>query len=105
MPGGKAKKKPAGKGGKDDDNGGGAGAAPAGEGDEVDEEETEAKPKKGKGKKGKGKGGKSSKFQGDLFSESAMENAYYVCHNIQDVLKSRGFAWPEGQKKKKKGKK
>ncbi|KAG5675516.1 hypothetical protein PVAND_005412 [Polypedilum vanderplanki] len=56
-----------------------------------------------KGKKGKkGKAGKSSKFQGDIFSEAAMENAYYVCHNLMDVLKARGFAWPEGQKKKKK---
>ncbi|XP_070500669.1 small lysine-rich protein 1 [Chironomus tepperi] len=59
-----------------------------------------------KGKKGKkGKAGKSSKFQGDIFSEAAMENAYYVCHNLMDVLKARGFAWPESQKKKKKGKK
>jgi hypothetical protein len=41
------------------------------------------KAKKGK----KGKAGKSSKFQGDIFSEAAMENAYYVCHNLMDVLK------------------
>ncbi|TMW52265.1 hypothetical protein DOY81_002668 [Sarcophaga bullata] len=40
----------------------------------------------------------------DIFNDAAMENAYYVCHNVQDVLKSRGFAWPDGQKKKKKGK-
>lgn len=41
-----------------------------------------------KGKKGKkGKAGKSSKFQGDILSEAAMENAYYVCHNLMDVLK------------------
>ncbi|XP_058445002.1 small lysine-rich protein 1 [Malaya genurostris] len=105
MPG-KGKKKPAGKGGKDsgDKNADSANVG-GGEDDEADEEEAEVKPKKGRGKKGKGKGGKSSKFQGDLFSEAAMENAYYVCHNIQDVLKSRGFAWPDGQKKKKKGKK
>lgn len=71
---------------------------------------------------------KGSKFQGDIFSEAATENAYYVCHNVQvgdkvplkvsdliqtqfysspsqDVLKSRGFAWPDAQKKKKKGRK
>jgi hypothetical protein len=38
-----------------------------------------------KGKKGKA--GKAGKFQGDIFSEAAMENAYYVCHNLMDVLK------------------
>lgn len=40
--------------------------------------------KKGKAKKGKKGGGsaKSSKFQGDMLSESAMENAYLVCHNV-----------------------
>lgn len=43
--------------------------------------------KKGKGKGKKGKAGKSSKFQGDILSEAAMENAYYVCHNLMDVLK------------------
>lgn len=92
--GGKGKKKPAGKpgakeagdkspGGSAGGGGGGSSAGGGGEDDEVDEEESEAKPKKGKGKKGKGKGKGSSKFQGDLFSEAAMENAYYVCHNIQ----------------------
>uniref|UniRef100_A0A182QI81 Small lysine-rich protein 1 n=1 Tax=Anopheles farauti TaxID=69004 RepID=A0A182QI81_9DIPT len=109
--GGKGKKK---KGAKDSSGTGGGAAGGGGSGtpakekpeaEEGDEEDGEAKPKKGKGKKGKGKGGKSSKFQGDIFNEAAMENAYYICHNIQDVLKSRGFAWPEGQKKKKKGKK
>ncbi|XP_035781553.1 small lysine-rich protein 1-like [Anopheles albimanus] len=104
--GGKGKKKKSGKeagaGGEKARNGG---AKEAAKPDEAEEEDEEAKPKKGKAKKGKGKGGKSSKFQGDIFNEAAMENAYYICHNIQDVLKSRGFAWPEGQKKKKKGKK
>ncbi|XP_058834254.1 small lysine-rich protein 1 [Topomyia yanbarensis] len=104
MPG-KGKKKATGKGGKDPADKSSGASGGGGEDDEADEEEAEVKPKKGRGKKGKGKGGKSSKFQGDLFSEAAMENAYYVCHNIQDVLKSRGFAWPDGQKKKKKGKK
>lgn len=41
----------------------------------------------------------------DIFNEHAMDNAYYTCHNIQDVLKCRGFPWPDAQKKKKKGKK
>ncbi|XP_011292316.1 small lysine-rich protein 1 [Musca domestica] len=61
------------------------------------------------GDKKKKEGGKkkssSSKSIGcDIFNDAAMDNAYYVCHNVQDVLKSRGFAWSDGQKKKKKGK-
>ncbi|XP_075144637.1 small lysine-rich protein 1 [Haematobia irritans] len=63
--------------------------------------EGEEKKKKEGGKK-KGSSGKS--IGCDIFNDAAMENAYYVCHNVQDVLKSRGFAWPDGQKKKKKGK-
>lgn len=43
---------------------------------------------------------KGSKFQGDIFNEGAMENAYVVCHNVQDLLKVRGFPWPEAKKKK-----
>lgn len=44
--------------------------------------------KKGGGKKkkaggGGGGSGKSSKIQGDIFSEGAMENAYLLCHNVQ----------------------
>ncbi|XP_023288756.1 small lysine-rich protein 1 [Orussus abietinus] len=72
---------------------------------------------KGKGKK-KGKNGSGSKktsrgsksagkarFAMDIFNEEVMENAYYLCHNIMDVLSCRGFPWPDAQKKKKKGKK
>lgn len=72
-------------------------------GGENAEENGNGKKKKGKGKKGGGKG-KSSKFSGDMLSEAAIENAYYICHNIQDLLKSRGFIWPVLQQKKKKGK-
>ncbi|CAO1361647.1 unnamed protein product [Diamesa tonsa] len=81
-------------------------AAGGGGGDEEGAEEGNGGPAK-KGKKGKkgGKGGKSSKFQGDILSDSAMENAYYICHNLMDVLRVRGFPWPELGKKKKKGKK
>ncbi|KAH8288394.1 hypothetical protein KR054_002101 [Drosophila jambulina] len=61
----------------------------------------EKKKKEGGGKK---KGGMGKSIGCDIFNDAAMENAYYVCHNVQDVLKSRGFAWPDGQKKKKKGK-
>lgn len=48
---------------------------------------------------------KSSRCAVDIFTESAMENAYTTCHNVQDLLKWRGFPWPDAQKKKKKGKK
>ncbi len=41
----------------------------------------------------------------DIFNEHAMINAYYTCHNVQDLLKIRGFPWPELAKKKKKTKK
>lgn len=67
--------------------------------------------KNGEGKKKPKKTGKvrrrtkSSRIQVDIFTEAAMENAYFTCHNIQDLLKWRGFPWPELQKKKKKGKK
>lgn len=62
-------------------------AASVGGAEEGTEENGEANGGK-KSKKGKkGKAGKSSKFQGDILSESAMENAYYVCHNLMDVLK------------------
>lgn len=40
------------------------------------------KKKGGKSKKKTGSG-KSTKFQGDIFNEGAMENAYLVCHNVQ----------------------
>jgi hypothetical protein len=58
-----------------------------GEAEEGAEAEGNGAAKKGKGKGKKGKSGKSSKFQGDILSESAMENAYYSCHNLMDVLK------------------
>lgn len=67
------------------------------------------KPKKAsrKGRGGGGGGGrvKSARYAVDIFNEAAMENAYTTCHNVQDLLKWRGFPWPEAQKKKKKGKK
>lgn len=76
------------------------------------------KPKNNKnGDKNKKKGGKTKKGGGtrrgrskgtrcnvDIFTEAAMENAYTTCHNVQDLLKWRGFPWPDAQKKKKKGK-
>lgn len=64
---------------------------------------------KKKAKKPAGKPKRSGKSKNrcnvDIFTEAAMDNAYYVCHNVQDLLKIRGFPWPDAQKKKKKGKK
>ncbi|CAG9766835.1 unnamed protein product [Ceutorhynchus assimilis] len=60
------------------------------------------KPKKGTGKKARSK---SARCNVDIFTEAAMENAYTTCHNVQDLLRWRGFPWPDAQKKKKKGKK
>lgn len=54
------------------------------------------------GRKGRSKGARCTV---DIFTEAAMENAYTTCHNVQDLLKWRGFAWPDSQKTKKKGKK
>lgn len=59
---------------------------------------------KSKGTKRSRKSGGRAKFSMDIFNEEVMENAYYTCHNIMDVLKCRGFPWPEAQKKKKKKK-
>jgi len=40
----------------------------------------------------------------DVLSEVAMNNAYLICHNVQDLMYFRGFYW-EGAEKKGKGKK
>lgn len=48
------------------------------------------------------KEGKKSRNLVDVFNECAMDNAYHTCHNVQDLLKCRGFPWPLAQKKKKK---
>ncbi|TRY79975.1 hypothetical protein TCAL_07543 [Tigriopus californicus] len=46
---------------------------------------------------------KSSQHQVDILDKAAMENAFNICHNVQDLLYFRGFAW-EGQNKKGKAK-
>lgn len=63
------------------------------------------KPTKSKKTSRKGGKSKSARFTVDIFTDAAMDNAYTICHNVQDLLKSRGFPWPDAQKKKKKGKK
>jgi len=60
---------------------------------------------KNKGSKKSRRSGGKTRFTMDIFNEEVMENAYYTCHNIMDVLKNRGFPWPEAQKKKGKRKK
>ncbi|KAK9744333.1 hypothetical protein QE152_g7968 [Popillia japonica] len=69
------------------------------------EKKKAAKPKKTGGRKGGSGRSKSARCTVDIFTEAAMENAYTTCHNVQDLLKWRGFPWPDAQKKKKKGKK
>lgn len=66
--------------------------------------------KEGGTKKGKGgKGGAIDDAAGankkavSVLDEAAMENAYNICHNVQDLLYFRGFFW-EGDNKKGKGK-
>ncbi|XP_071055548.1 small lysine-rich protein 1 [Onthophagus taurus] len=66
------------------------------------EKKKSIKPKKTGGKRGRSK---SARCNVDIFTEGAMENAYLTCHNVQDLLYTRGFPWPDAQKKKKKGKK
>ncbi|XP_073990472.1 small lysine-rich protein 1 [Rhodnius prolixus] len=53
---------------------------------------------------GKKEGRSKSRCQVDVLNEHAVENAYYTCHNVMDILRIRGFPWPELAKKKKKGK-
>ena len=49
--------------------------------------------KAGGGKSKKSSKNKGSKFQGDIFSEAATENAYYVCHNVQVILFNSEISW------------
>lgn len=64
--------------------------------------EDKKKAKKGAArvKKGKSKG----RCQVDMLTEAAMDNVYYACHNVQELLQARGFHPPDAVKKKKKGK-
>lgn len=51
------------------------------------EKKKAGKPKK-TGRKGRSK---SARCTVDIFTEAAMENAYTICHNVQDLLLRRGF--------------
>lgn len=68
------------------------------------EKKEKKKPKRTGAKRSSGTRSAKSRCNVDVFSEAAMDNAYYTCHNVQDMLMIRGFAWPEAVKKKKKGK-
>ncbi|CAB3222300.1 unnamed protein product [Arctia plantaginis] len=78
-----------GKGKKKDSKG-----VEGGEGNDEGKKEKKAK------KKGKSKG----KCNVDMLTEAAMNNVYYACHNVQELLQARGFHPPDYAKKKKKGK-
>ncbi|CAH2040726.1 unnamed protein product, partial [Iphiclides podalirius] len=62
---------------------------------------------KKKGKKGGGrlkKGKSKGRCHVDMLTDAAMDNVYYACHNVQELLQARGFHPPDFNKKKKKGK-
>ncbi|GAB6020069.1 hypothetical protein CHUAL_002808 [Chamberlinius hualienensis] len=59
------------------------------------------------GNKKKGKVGKKKVYGGrykpggDMLTQAAVDNANYVCHNVQDCLYIRGFRWEDGGSSKK----
>lgn len=73
-----------------------------------EKKEKEDAGEKKKGKKAGGGRGKKGKSKGrcnvDMLTEAAMDNVYYACHNVQELLAARGFHPPDFNKKKKKGK-
>ncbi|XP_030625421.1 small lysine-rich protein 1 [Chanos chanos] len=68
-----------------------------------------AKPVKKRGRNSSSKkssSARSTRTEVDILSPAAMENVYYIAHNVVDCLELRGFSWPNGTKKKgKRGKK
>lgn len=68
-------------------------------------EKAEGGEEKKKGKKGGSKKGKSKgRCNVDMLTDAAMDNVYYACHNVQELLQARGYYPPDFNKKKKKGK-
>ncbi|CAG0885945.1 unnamed protein product [Cyprideis torosa] len=67
--------------------------------------------KKGGTTGGRRSGGGEGKAKQDILCSAALENAHYTCHNVPDLLFTRGFQWPalakgkKGKKKKRGGKK
>ncbi|KAI8420716.1 hypothetical protein MSG28_007945 [Choristoneura fumiferana] len=72
---------------------------------EKKEKEEGGDNKKAKKGGGRGKKGKSKGCHVDMLTDAAMDNVYYACHNVQELLQARGFHPPDFNKKKKKGKK
>ncbi|XP_026731798.1 small lysine-rich protein 1 [Trichoplusia ni] len=68
---------------------------------EKKEEEDDADSKKEE-KKSKKKGKSKGKCNVDMLTDAAMDNVYYACHNVQELLQARGFNHPDFAKKKKK---
>ncbi|XP_042234399.1 uncharacterized protein LOC121874338, partial [Homarus americanus] len=62
------------------------------------------KPKK-KSKKKSSKDSAGGRVHVDILGETAMKNALYICHSVQELLFWRGYQWAPGGKKQKKGKK
>ena len=79
--------------------------APKDKSEKSDSKSTGKKTKSKTGDRADAGDGKSNKNV-DILDQAAMENAYNICHNVQDLLQFRGFFW-EGQKQKgqKKGRK
>ncbi|XP_071522286.1 uncharacterized protein [Panulirus ornatus] len=68
------------------------------------------KGEKGSKKKSKKKSAKEAaggRVHVDILGETAMQNALYICHSVQELLYWRGYQWAPGGKKQKgkKGKK
>lgn len=70
-----------------------------GKGKKKEKEEGGDKKKAKKGRKGKSKG-----CNVDMLTDTAMDNVYYACHNVQELLQARGYYPLDYNKKKKKGK-
>ncbi|XP_068233889.1 small lysine-rich protein 1 [Palaemon carinicauda] len=93
----------------DKESGGGDPAKPEGE-QPSPPKSPEKKAEKGGKKKAKKKsskesGGGKGRIHVDILGETAMQNALYICHSVQELLFWRGYQWAPGGKKPKKGKK
>ncbi|XP_034019827.1 small lysine-rich protein 1, partial [Thalassophryne amazonica] len=61
------------------------------------------KPRSHTGSKSVSSGVNTTRTDVDILSPAAMENLYYVSHNVMDCLKFRGFGWSGFTQKDKKG--
>ncbi|KAK3892826.1 hypothetical protein Pcinc_003332 [Petrolisthes cinctipes] len=63
------------------------------------------KQTKKKSKKRASKDSAEGRIHVDILGETAMQNALYICHSVQELLSWRGYPWTPGGKKQKKAKK